>query len=350
MPTRYIAAGAKAGTQPMMRIVFLVSIVLLVAAAGYEVVASAYTPTGLIEALQSQTLPQKLAWVVILVAPFVLLAATFWEGARHDQQRKAAAVMETRLRGAQKAANELDDAQKDNDLGANYLERSDPEDALSNLQRRLIEAERTTHLQQSRNEAQGLMARVEQVRQQQQSLRERIGATIEKRRLIEPLFTELQTAQDDLDRRFALLKADDLQDRFQTLTEVGEKMKSRCGQVEESMAGFVQLKSDFEALQGRLSPLDDRQTGVKSLINALQEHRDQLSVTIERLDRDGDATLAGRASEFNETRKALEARVAALIEQFSTLDQVNKDINILFAKLRGEVDAHFLSQNGGPKA
>jgi len=333
----------------MMRIVVLVFIALLAAAAGYELFSWGYSPTGLLDAFQAQTLLQKLAWAFIIVAPFVLIAATFWEAARHDQQRKAAAVLETRLRGVQKAVNDLDDAQKDIDHAANHLERSDPEDALSSLQRRLIEAERTTHLQQSRNETQGLLTRVEQMRQQQQSLRERVGATIEKRRLIEPLFVELQNGQDDLDRRFATLKADDLHDRLQTLTEAAEKMKTRCGAVEESVAAFVELKGGFQALQARLAPLDNQQTGVRSIINALQEVCDQLAVTIERLERDGEATLAGRASEFTEAKKAMEARVASLIDQFSTLDQVNRDIRVLFARLRGEVDAHFLSQNGGPK-
>src|SRR5262249_15181210 len=158
---------------------------------------------------------------------------------------------------------------------------------------------------------------------QQQSLRERVGATIEKRRLIEPLFTELQNSQDDLDRRFAVLKADDLHDRLQALTDASEKMKARCGQVEESVAAFIALKGEFEGLQTRLAPLDSRETGVRNIINSLQEVRDQLTVSIERLDRDGEATIAGRASEFTETKKALETRVASLIEQFSTLDQVN---------------------------
>ena len=124
-------------------------------------------------------------------------------------------------------------------------------------------------------------------------------------------------------------------------------MKSRCGQVEGSVAAFVALKGELEALQSRLAPLDNSQTGVRSIISALQEVRDQLTVAIERLERDGETTLANRASEFTQTRKALETRVAGLIDQFSTLDQVNRDIRVLFTRLRGEVDAHFLGQNGG---
>jgi chromosome segregation ATPase len=332
-----------------MRVLVVVAIVLLALAIGYEIVSAGYSAAGLLEELQALPPLQKLGWGVIIVAPLVLLGATFWEGARHDQQRKAAAVLETRLRGVQKAVNELDDAQKASDRAANYLERSDPEEAVSSLQRRLIEAERTAHVQQSRNETQGLLTRVEQVRQQQQSLRERLGATIEKRRLIEPLFVELQSAQDDLDRKFANLKADDLQERLQTFTQAVERMKARCGELDQSMAAFVRLKDEFNVLQSHLTPLDNRETGVRSVIDGLADVRDQINLTVERLDRDGEASLAGRTAEFTATKKALEGRVSSLIEQFSTLDQTNKEIRALFAKLRGEVDAKLVAYDLRPK-
>jgi chromosome segregation ATPase len=332
-----------------MRVLVVVAIVLLALAIGYEIVSAGYSAAGLLEALQGLPPLQKLGWGVIIVAPLVLLGATFWEGARHDQQRKAAAVLETRLRGVQKTVNELDDAQKDADHAANYLERSDPEETVSSLQRRLIEAERTAHLQQSRNETEGLLTRVEQVRLQQQSLRERLGATIEKRRLIEPLFVELQNAQDDLDRKFANLKADDLNERLQTFTQAAERMKARCGELDQSMAAFVRLKDEFNVLQSRLTPLDNGQIGVRSVIDGLADVRDQINLTVERLDRDGEATLADRTAEFTATKKALEGRVSSLIEQFSTLDQTNKEIRALFVKLRSEVDAKLVAYDLRPK-
>ncbi|HEY6257469.1 MAG TPA: hypothetical protein VIY51_16925, partial [Xanthobacteraceae bacterium] len=158
-----------------MPFVILACSVLLALAVGYEVYASGYPLTGLIDFVQAQPLLQKLAWAVIVVAPFGLLAAALWESARLDQQRKANQVWETRFRGVRKAAEELDDAQKDVDRATNYLERSDPEDAMSALQRRLLEAERTTHLQQTRNEKEGLLARIDMTRQQQQALREKLG-------------------------------------------------------------------------------------------------------------------------------------------------------------------------------
>ena len=332
-----------------MRILVLVCGALLALAVAFEVYSSEYPPSALVEFVQSQPLMQKLAWAVIIVTPFGLLAGALWESARLEQQRKANAVWETRFRGVRKAADELDDAQKDIDRATSNLERSDPEDALSALQRRLLEAERTTHLQQSRNEKEGLLARIEMARQQQQVLREKLGETIEKRRLIEPLFIELQSSQDVLEKGLTGLKADDLNDRLQALMQSTERMKSRCEEIERMLATFVQLKGELDALKNRLVPLDDKQSGVKSLVNALHDIRDQLTSTIERLDHDGDATLAERATKFAESRQAFDERVSGLLDQFAKLDGVNKDIRGLFAKLRGEVDAQLVTFNLGPK-
>jgi hypothetical protein len=332
-----------------MRILALLCAALLAVAVGFEVYSSGYPPTGLIDLVQSLPLLQQLGWAVIIVSPFGLLAAALWESARLDQQRKTNEVWETRFRGARKSVDELDDAQKDADRAANYLERSDPEEAMSAIQRRLIEAERTAHLQQSRNEKEGLLVRIEMARAQQQALREKLGETIEKRRLIEPLFVELQNSQDVLEKGLTGLKADDLNDRLQALMQSTERMKSRCDDIEGMLAAFVRLKGETDALKARLAPLEDKQSGVKSLVNALHDIRDQLTSTIERLDHDGDATLAERATKFAESRQAFEERVSGLLDQFAKLDGVNKDIRGLFAKLRGEVDAQLVTFNLGPK-
>jgi chromosome segregation ATPase len=332
-----------------MRILVLVCSALLALAVGYEVFSSEYPPAALIDFVQSQPLLQKLAWGVIVVAPFGLLAAALWESARLDQQRKANEVWETRFRGIRKTVDELDDAQKDADRATNYLERTDPEEAMSALQQRLIEAERTTNLQQSRNEQEGLLVRVDMARQQQQALREKLGATIEKRRLIEPLFVELQNSQDVIEKGLAGLKADDLNDRLQALMQSTERMKSRCDEIDGMMATFVRLKGELEVLKVRLTPLEDRQSGVKSVVTALHDIRDQLTSTVERLDHDGDATLAERATKFAESKQAFDERVSSLIEQFSKLDGINRDMRGLFAKLRGEVDAQLTTFDPGPK-
>jgi len=332
-----------------MRILVLVCSALLALAVGFEVYASGYAPTALIELIQSQPLLQELAWAVIIVAPFGLLAAALWESGRLDQQRKANDIWETRFRGVRKAQDELEDAQKDLDRATDYLERSDPEDAMSALQRRLIEAERTTHLQQSRNEKEGLLARVDMARQQQQVLREKLGETIEKRRLIEPLFVELQNSQDVMEKGLTGLKADDLNDRLTALMQSTERMKSRCSEIEGGMAAFLRLQGELNALKARLVPLEDHESGVKRVVDGLHGIRDQLTSTIEHLDHDGDVTLAERAAKFAESKQAFDERVTGLLEQFSKLDGLNRDIRGLFAKLRGEVDAQLTTYDPRPR-
>jgi septal ring factor EnvC (AmiA/AmiB activator) len=219
---------------------------------------------------------------------------------------------------------------------------------MSALQRRMLEAERTTHLQQTRTEKEGLLARIDMVRQQQQALRERLGETIEKRRLIEPLFIELQNSQDVLEKGLAGLKADDLNDRLQAMLQSTERMKLRCGEIEQLLTGFVRLQDELEGLKARLLPLDDEQAGVKTVLDELHDMRDLLGATIERLEHDGEASLAQRASMFAETKQALDQRVSNLVDQFSKLDGINKDIRGLFAKLRGEVDAQLLAYDLHP--
>ena len=332
-----------------MRNLVLVCSALLALAVGFEVYSSDYRATALIELVQSRPLLQKLAWAVIIVTPFALLAGALWESARLDQERKANEVWETRFRGVRKAAEELEDAQMDVDRATSYLERSDPEEAMSALQRRLIEAERTTHLQQSRNEKEGLLARIDMGRQQQQALREKLGETIEKRRLIEPLFLELQGSQDILEKDLADLKAEDLSNRLHALMQSVERMKSRCDDVERMMTAFAQLKGELDALKARLAPLEDKQSGVQSVVGALHEICGELTSAIERLNQDGDATLAERAAKFAESKQVFDERVSGLIEQFSKLDGVNSDIRRLFDKLRREFEAQLAAYGLGPK-
>jgi hypothetical protein len=126
-------------------------------------------------------------------------------------------------------------------------------------------------------------------------------------------------------------------------------MTSRCDDIERMLAGFAQLKEELFVLRTRLAPLEDKQTGIKSLVNAMHDIRDQLTSTIERLDHDGDATLAERAAKFAENKLAFDDRVSGLLQQFSKLDGINKDIRGLFTRLRSEVDAQLTTYHLDPK-
>ena len=62
------------------------------------------------------------------------------------------------------------------------LTRSDPEDAIAALQRRVSEAERFAQIQQSRNDITGLDSRVAALRDQQQTLKDRLAPVLDTRR------------------------------------------------------------------------------------------------------------------------------------------------------------------------
>src|SRR5215472_14421986 len=111
------AAGARGGEhREKMPFVILACSVLLALAIGYEIYTAGYPAGGLIEFVQAQPLPRKLAWAVIVVA---LLAAALWESARLEQQRKANQVWETRFRAVRKSTDEFEDSQKDLDRATN---------------------------------------------------------------------------------------------------------------------------------------------------------------------------------------------------------------------------------------
>ncbi|MEA3150533.1 MAG: hypothetical protein QOD56_1472, partial [Gammaproteobacteria bacterium] len=52
---------------------------------------------------------------------------------------------------------------------------------------------------------------------------------------------------------------------------------------------------------------------------------------------------------FAESKQGFDERVSGLLEQFSKLDGLNKDIGALFTKLRGEVDAQLTTYDLRPK-
>ena len=87
------------------------------------------------------------------------------------------------------------------------LTRSDPEDAIAALQRRVSEAERFAQIQQSRNAITDLDTRVAAIRTQQQALKERLAPVLDTRRSIEQLFSELDGRQSDIERSLPKLPA-----------------------------------------------------------------------------------------------------------------------------------------------
>jgi len=322
-----------------MRIVLIVCGVLWALAAGYVVLLAGPQPGAF---LQAQALPQKIAWFVMLLAPVTLIAFSAWQTAKLAQERQTNDSLQTRLRGVRDAVNEIELSQKDVDSAAQYLARTDPEDAIRSLQHRLSKTEETAHLQQSRNEAVDLLERIESLRTRQQAFRETLSDVVGKRQVIDQTFTELRKHQDDIERMLGDLEGDgaSLQDRLQELASSIDGTHPRFDEIERSMELLIHLKRGVATLQARLAPLElNEHGGVKNLIKAVRELRDQLAANIERLDRDGESNLATGVAKLADSRQQLEGRGTGLLDEFSKLDSIHKDINGLLAGLGQKLNA-----------
>jgi predicted nucleic acid-binding Zn-ribbon protein len=298
---------------------------------------------ALVEVLLSQPTPQKIAWVVVVAASLLLIGLALWQSGMLMKQRKVTQILEHRLRGVGQIVHRLEEAQSDADVAADYLLRTDPEDAIRAVRERLAPAEEAVQSQHLRNEAGDLQTRMEEVRERQQALRAKLGATIERRQAIERFFSNLTSTQRDIEATLSVTERDEngdtLEDRIRALTEFVTLTTSRFEEVERSMQTVVRLKEEFDAFQSRLAPLKDSQSGVKALLHELRHRSAQLTATIDALDRDEESTLSERVKKISETKRALSERVASLVEQFAILDTNHKDINALLAKLNTELKA-----------
>ena len=160
-----------------------VSVVLFVLAVGFVVLAQGPEMAAAIAAFRSEPLLHKIAWAVIVLVPLLMLPFAVWLWDRLARQREAATALEMRLDGARARVKDLGKAQIDAEADVAHLTRSDPEDAIAALQRRITEAERFAQIQQSRNETVDLESRVGAIRAQQQALKERLAPVLEHQAL-----------------------------------------------------------------------------------------------------------------------------------------------------------------------
>src|SRR5262249_40408622 len=200
-----------------LRVGIMIFGALVAVALGIEVFVPAYRPSVLIEPMLSQQFPHQASVIVAGVLLLLLAGAALLL----ISQRKTTEKLEMRLRGVRHAVYGLEEAQKDSDSAAAYLDRTDPEGAMSALSERIAKANEAADQHHARNVALDLNSQVEHLRQQQFLLREKLGDVIAKRRTVEALVTELQTSQDDIERTLAVIEEDKNKD---TLTERVQKI------------------------------------------------------------------------------------------------------------------------------
>jgi chromosome segregation ATPase len=308
-------------------LVFAVTVVLL----SFENLAA------LVALFSSLPASQQLAWLVICLAPPSLIALALLQHSRLLERSKAADTLEARLRGVRLDVVGLEQEQKDSDQAIDYLNRSDPEGAISALQARITGTEHAVQLQQQHNQDGDLMGRVEVVRQQQHEIKQKLSEMILKRCSVEASITQLQSSQDEMERKISGMEqsrdGDSLEQRLQKLREFIATTNARCEEIELSVPGLLELQEKFEGLRMRVAPLNERETGVAGVLNALSDARTRLAATIARLERDEGVSLDERIQQLTETKRELEERVSSVLAQFSAIETIHKDISGLFVKL-----------------
>jgi chromosome segregation ATPase len=320
-----------------MRLFVLGCGALLALAIAFVLIAAG--PDALVASLRSQSFVQQIAWMLMLVATLAVLGAALWLNEQLQQQRNATQLLQSRLR--------VEEAQKDVDLAMNQLGRSVSDSAMRELQQRLAKAEKdlSEHLRLS--EGGEFQALITEIRTRQDTLKDKLGEAVTKRKSIDQLFADYEGTQRDIERILAGIerdqKGDALEARIGNLSQFTKVTESRFQDLEQSKQVLEQLGQDYAALEGRLVPLKDERTGIKARVQQLDDLCAQLVANIEAMERQGDTRLAERVKRIGENRRELSERVASLAEELSKLDSSHKDINSLFVRLSNELQARCAS-------
>ena len=319
-----------------MRLLVLGCSAVLAVALAVIVLTSGPYPDVLLD-FPSLLRPQPIAWLFIVVVAVVVLAVALWSYEKLEQQRRAAEMLESRLR--------LEEAQRDVDRATTQLGRTVPDSAMRELQERLSRAEKELGAQQQRGDAAEFKARVEEISTRQQALKEKLGEVITACKSIERLFLEYETTQADIERTLTGIetdqKGDSLDARISSLAQFTKFTGSRLQGLEQSRETLVELNSEYEALQERLTPLREEREGIKGRIQTLNDLSAELTVHIETLERDGGVRLGDRVEKIAETRRELAQRLATVADELSKLDDSHRDMNLLFARLSQELNTRY---------
>jgi predicted nucleic acid-binding Zn-ribbon protein len=314
-----------------------VCVVLFVLAVGYVILTQGAEMAAIVDAFRSEPGWHKLAWAVVVLVPLVMVPFSVWLWDRLARQRQTTAELEKRLDGVRARVKDAAKVQLDSETDVQHLARSDPEDAIAALQRRVVEAERFVQIQQGRNAMVDLDSRVDAIRSQQHALKDRLAPVLDTRRTIEQLFAELDSRQSDIERALAEIASGDdsttLELRLKNLTEFVRQTNFRCDQIEYASKTIADLKEACAEMRARLTPFGATEDGITARVRQLGEERERLAATIASLERMPEGALSERVDKFAEDKKKLDGDIARLHEQFYKLGGLRKDVAGLFIAL-----------------
>jgi chromosome segregation ATPase len=336
---------------PQMQNFVVACIAVLVLAAGVMIFNAGLDPSALPTMFMSLSLVQQITVGVVTLAAVLVIGAALVQSDRLARQRRAIAALSGRLDGVRQSTRAAGEAQAGVDAVLERAVASDPEEALATIARKLAEAERATALQHNHNEAVDLESRADDIRRRQQALRARLGEVFDKRRLVEPIFGELQERQSIIARSLQDFEKGEGEKSLEThlaeLTEFVRRSEDRFQAFDQGLLKLDRIKADIARLEGRIAPLESADTGIKRAIQDVSGLRDRLAGALDRLEQDGERTVSERVHDLAEKTREFEQRVASLCDHFVMLDAVRTDIGILFTRLNVALATH--SAVPGPK-
>lgn len=319
-----------------LRNVLIVCGLLFVLALGFLILVDSRQAAAVVNVFWSQPLVSKLAWAVIVLVPLFLVPAAVWLGETMVLQRRAAQALELRLDGVRQGVKALAKPQGEAETAIGYLTRTDPEDAIGTMKQRLSEAERFTQIQDGRNEIGDLAARVEEIRTQQKALQDRLAPVLEKRRLIERHFDDLDSRQSDIERSLAdVVSGDDavaLDINLKKMMDFVRQGHERCDDIERASQAITGLQEDYGTLKTRLAPFAASRDGIVSRVKELSAARDQLAQEIGSLEQTPQGLLTARVQKFTDEKKVLDDRLSSLDAEFAKLTTLRHDLTALFER------------------
>jgi chromosome segregation ATPase len=327
-----------------------VCVVLFVLAAGFVVVTQEAELAALAAAFGAEPLLHKIAWAIVALVPLLMLPVAAWLWDRSARQSQAARALEQRLDGVRQGVKDLTKRQGELDGDVQRLTRSDPEDAIEALKRRVSESERFAEVQRQRNESKELAARVDELRAQQEALKTRLIPAVEARRAVEQLFADLDTRQRDIERALAEIASGDdvvaLDVRLKNHADFLRQSNGRCDQIEQASKTIAALSEAGAELAARLAPFMAADDGIIARLRGLNARCDELAAKINGLERLPEGALAERVQKLTDDRKRLEDGIADLGMHFGRLAGLRKDVAALFAGLDRALNSIAIGKNG----
>jgi hypothetical protein len=191
--------------------------------------------------------PQRFALGAILFTTLALIGSSVWQAFSLARQNK---LLRDRLKGLRQDTLTAHETQTQFDTGVQHLIDSDPQEAIASIEKALIETEQRAVLAHGQSESVDMRDRLDDIRRRQKVLREAIGVVAERRRVTEPVFSELKDRQRQLERWLTDLETDDaknnLADRLKDLTHNVAVIHERKTLLQESLTTLNRFREELQ--------------------------------------------------------------------------------------------------------